>query len=89
MPPPYGGRALSDTTIRTPVCLSHGAADEAIGTLAACSLATARRPPEMCGLRTRLRTDVIRRDFCYHRTAIGVGHIASPPRGDTLFHFRL
>ena len=82
MPPPYGGRALSDTTIRTPVCLSHGAADEAIGTLAACSLATARRPPQMCGLRTRLRTDVdpprfLLPSYCHRR---GAYRLAAPGR---------
>jgi len=32
-----GGGAFSDTAIRPSVCLSHGAAAQAIGTLAACS----------------------------------------------------
>ena len=40
-PPPYGRGALSDTAIHLSVCLSHGAAVQAIGMLAACSLATA------------------------------------------------
>jgi len=41
------------------VCLSHGAAAYAIGTLAACSLATAGyQTCADCGLRTRPRTDV-------------------------------
>jgi len=40
-PPPYGRGAISDTAIHLSVCLSHGAAVQAIGMLAACSLATA------------------------------------------------
>ena len=42
---------LSDTAIRPSVCLSRGAA--ALG-----YRLSHRRPPEMCGLRTRPRTDV-------------------------------
>jgi len=51
-----------------------------IGTLAACSLATAgHQRCADCGP-VRGRTQ-IRRDFCHRRTAIGGGHIVSPPPG--------
>jgi len=60
-----------------------------------------RRPPEMCGLRTRPRTDVDPPRFldpwtdadgliggetiCHRRTAISGGISSRRPRGDTLF----
>ena len=55
-------------------------------THAGCLQFSDRRPPEMCGLRTRPRTDVDPPRFV-NRTAIGVRHIASPPPKRTLFHF--
>jgi len=54
---PAIGGALSDTAIGPSVCLSHGAA--ALGYRhAGCLQLSHRRPPEICGRRTRLRTDV-------------------------------
>jgi len=41
----------------------------------------------MCGLRTRPQTDTDPPPF-FDRTAIGGGHIVSPPRGDTLLPLR-
>ena len=52
--------------------------------LAACSTATAR-PSELCGLRTRPRTDVDPPRFLA-RTAIGGGISSRSPRGDILSH---
>jgi len=49
---------------------------------AGCLHLSHRRPPEMCGLRTRPRTDG--RRSAASRIAIG-GIIASPPPGDNLF----
>jgi len=50
---------------------------------AGCLQLSHRRPPEMCGLRTRPRTDVDPPRFlCHRRTAIGGGgYIISPPQG--------
>ena len=54
---------------------------------AGCLQLSHRRPPEMCGLRTRPRTDVDRPPFL-DRTAIGGGrHIVSPSPGDTLLYY--
>ena len=65
-----GGRAFSDTAIRPPVCLSLC---PSLGCRhAGCLQLSHRRPPEMCGLRTRPRTDVDPPRFL-HRTATGVG----------------
>ena len=69
-------------------CLSHGAA--ALGYRhAGCLQPSHRRPPQMCGLRTRPRTDVnppsISGSNCHRR-----GRISScRPRGDTLLSFYL
>ena len=62
--PPYAGGTLSDTAIRPSVCLSLQPR------LWARWLPAAGRPPEMCGLRTRMS-----------RTVIGGGHIVLPPPG--------
>jgi len=79
------------------VCLSHGAAAWAIGTLAACSLATAGQcrdvrtaDPSVDGrsrslrdFNERLGTDGLigGETICHRRTAIGSRHIVSPPPG--------
>ena len=51
---------------------------------AGCLQRSHRRPPEMCGLRTRPRTDVDPLRFL-DRTVIGGGISSRRPRGDTLF----
>ena len=89
--PPYGRTALSDTTIRSSlhlsVCLSHGAAALGKGYRHAdCPQLSHRRPLEMCGLRTRPRTDVDPPRFlppsnCRRRGALS----SRRPRGDSLF----
>jgi len=63
---------------------------------AGCLQLSHHRPPEMCGLRTRPRTDVDPPRFliggetiCHRRTAIGGGHIVSPPPGRYLAMFIL
>ena len=79
------------------VCLSHGAAAWPIGTLAACSLATAGQcrdvrtaDPSVHGRSRSLRdfnvclgTDGLigGETTCHRRTAIGSRHIVSPPPG--------
>ena len=54
------------------ICLRHRHA--------VCLQLSHRRPSEMCGLRTRPQTDTDPPPF-FDRTAIGGGHIVSPPPG--------
>jgi len=55
---------------------------------AGCLQLSHRRPPEMCGLRTRPRTDVDPPGFLPpYRTAIGGGISSRRPRGDTLLSY--
>ena len=72
---------------------------------AGCLRLSHRRPSEMCGLRTRPRTDVDPPRFwdpwtdadgliggetiCHRRTAIGRGHIVWPPPGRNLVLYGL
>jgi len=72
MPQPYRGDSAIRSSVCLPVGLSHGAA--ALGTLVACSLATAGHQRCVdCGP-VRGRTQ-IRRESNSHRR----GHIVSPP----------
>jgi len=91
-PPPYGRGALSDTTIHLSVCLSHGAAVQAIGMLAACSLATAgHQRCADCGPDGPTDVDLPRflPPLNCHRRGGGILYFC--PGGDTLFNwtFRL
>ena len=75
-PAAVGGGALSDTAIRLSVC-PVTQLPQAIGTLAACSLAVSR-------LRTRPRTDVHTAHVYPSRVETNChrrGHIVSPPPG--------
>ena len=78
MPPP-GGRAFWNSAVHLSVpwrsCLGY----RHVG----CLQLSHRRPPEMCGLRTRPRTDVDPPRFL-DRTAIDGGGILSCPQCDTL-----
>ena len=57
---------------------------------AGCLQVSHRRPPEMCGLRTRPRTDVDPPRFFYtvQLSSAGGGHIVSPPAGRYLVFMR-
>jgi len=76
-------RLIMPPSVHPSVCLSHGAAAYATGTLAGCLQHSHRRPSELCGLRTRPRTDVDPPRFLA-RTAIGGGISSRSPRGDIL-----
>jgi len=52
---------------------------------AGCLQLSHRRPPEMCGLRTRPRTDVDPQRFLLSSNCRRRRHNVSPPRADTLF----
>jgi len=56
---------------------------------AGCLQLSYRQQPEMCGLRTRPRTDVIRHDFCKRRTAVVGGISSRRPRGILSYIFNL
>jgi len=83
-PPAVGGiKRYRDPSVCLFVCLSHGAA--ALGYKhAGCLQLSHRRPPEMCGLRTRPRTDV---DPPRVELPSARGHIVSPPPGRSLVLF--
>ena len=85
--PPSQGDILEQHDLS--VCLSHGAAAQAIGLLAACSLATAgHQRCADCGP-VRGRTQ-IRRDFCNRQTALGNKSVLKIIINDRLnFFFKL
>ena len=74
-PRPRGGAFWNSVIVSVPwrSCLGYRHAG--------CLQLSQCRPPEMCGLWTRPRTDVDPPRFLPPRTAIGGGHIVSPPPG--------
>jgi len=86
---PRPRRALLNSMIRPSVCLSISRRSCLAYRHAGCLQLSHRRPPDMCQMRTRPRTDVDPPRFL-DRTAIGGRGISSRrPRADTLFcwHF--
>jgi len=79
MPPPYGGHSGIAQSVRLTVpwrsCLGY--------THGGCLQLSHRRPPEMCGLRTRPRTDVDPPRFLPPSNCEGISSRRAP--GDTLF----
>ena len=79
MPPPYSGHSGIAQSVRLTVpwrsCLGY--------THAGCLQLSHRRPPEMCGLRTRPRTDVDPPRFLPPSNCEGISSCRA--RGDTLF----